>query len=190
MQHIPVEILNEIFKHLIPDILLVHDPRKFPWYVGQICASWRAHFTSTPWIWRKFIVFVYQTPERDLDNAARLVRLCIQRSMNQPLSFSFLYTHKSSPQKGRQYINQMLSDLIAESQRWEVVDVEADFLSLEAFCLPNLSNHFPLLRSMALQTNGDRSSWDKPKFRDLFLRAHSLTRVELDRLPGYDFNWS
>ncbi|KIL59778.1 hypothetical protein M378DRAFT_14620 [Amanita muscaria Koide BX008] len=188
MQHIPAEIINEIFKHLILDILLVHERRKFPWYVGQICASWRAHFTSTPWIWRKFIIDVDHTTERDLEHATRLVRLCIQHSMNQPLSFSFIYTQKFLPSKGRQYVNQMLSDLIAESQRWEVVDVEADLLSLEAFCLPNLSNHFPLLHSMALRTQG--ILWSKPKCWELFLRAHSLTRVELETLPGYDFDWS
>ncbi|KAM6495206.1 hypothetical protein JOM56_009829 [Amanita muscaria] len=193
MQHIPAEIINEIFKHIILDILLVHDPGKSPWYVGQICASWRAAFTSTPWIWRKFIIDVDHTSdtiECDLDHATRLVRLCIQRSMNQPLSFSFIYIQTSSSPKGRQYVNRMLSDLIAESQRWEVVDVEADLLPLEAFCLPNIStrNHLPLLRSMALQTQGILCS--KPKCWELFLRAHSLTRVELVTLPGYDFDWS
>ncbi|KAM6495222.1 hypothetical protein JOM56_009845 [Amanita muscaria] len=82
----------------------------------------------------------------------------------------------------------MLSDLIVESQRWEVVDVEASFLAFEAFCLPNQSNYPPLLRSMALRTRA--IFLDKRKCWELFLNAHNLTRVELDMLPGYDFDWS
>ncbi|KAM6501416.1 hypothetical protein JOM56_004430 [Amanita muscaria] len=189
MQHVPAEIINEIFKHLIIDILVALNPREFPWYVGQICASWRAEFTSTAWIWRKFtIADARPITEHGLEKAARLVKLCIQRSRNEPISFTFLFCGKYLRPKERQYVNQMLSDLIIESQRWEVVDVEAELLSLKTFCLPNLSNHFPLLRSMALRIHGIH--WDEPKCWESFLCAHSLTRVELDELPRYDFDWS
>ncbi|KIL65220.1 hypothetical protein M378DRAFT_533772 [Amanita muscaria Koide BX008] len=196
MQHIPAEIINEILKHLVPNILLVHNPGEFRWNVGQICASWRAVFTSTPWIWRKFSVDVTQITYRNLDDAVHLVKLCIQRSRNQPISFSLLYYDRSHASyatclsQGKmqimQCVNQILSDLIAESQRWEVVEVEPPLISLKAFCPPNLLNPFPLLRSMALQSP---TVWMSERWK-LFLCTHSLTRVEVSSLPTYDFDWS
>ncbi|KIL55044.1 hypothetical protein M378DRAFT_18299 [Amanita muscaria Koide BX008] len=190
MQHIPAEIINEIFKHLIPNILLVHSPREFPWNVGQICASWRAVFTSTPWIWRKFSVYVTQITDRNLDHAPHLVKLCIQRSRDQPLSFSLLYYDRYASyatrlrEKEMQCVSQMLSDLVAESQHWEVVEVEPPLISLKAFCPRNLLNPFLLLCLMALQYR----TYSKPECWEPFF---SLTRVEIASLARpYDFDWS
>ena len=94
------DLVFEIFRHFLPGLTLsVIEPKLFPWYVGQICGSWRSVFISHTGSWSNLIVEADFYDVQCAKHALQILKLCLLHN-NQPLSFklnNFYSTKRQQP---------------------------------------------------------------------------------------------
>ncbi|SJL11141.1 uncharacterized protein ARMOST_14544 [Armillaria ostoyae] len=100
--------------------------REGPWYLGQVCSSWRNVIeTLCPELWATMIVnlrisFPY---ERLFGNLVEILRIVLERSRNHPLSFSFRFHGTEVEESNIPEIEQCFDTMITHSKRWKAVDL-------------------------------------------------------------------
>jgi hypothetical protein len=148
-QNLAPELVFGILRHFIPFRglkLSVTKPELFPWYLGQICSSWREVFISYPAFWNYFIIQLEfeSVSFTDLDRALAILHACLPRSRNSPFSFQLvLYPYKLYY---RMRGEQILELLVGQSTRWH--DAHIDLYELELPVLYTVKDKLPMLHSM------------------------------------------
>ncbi|KAF8631105.1 hypothetical protein AX17_005150 [Amanita inopinata Kibby_2008] len=196
VQHVPPEIVREIFDHFSTS-LPVHVPKRFPWYLGHVCSSWRAVFSSmTTQFWSRIIIdryrlgeWLHESPqcyERILD----LMDFFLERNPDQPFSFKFLL-HRYYRQEESFHVRRILDTLIQQSARWQDV-----FIILHESEIPTLyrvKDRLPLLRSLKLCIADDEEDEEfrtvPEPYTDVFKGAPLLRRVMLGSISTWSFDW-
>ncbi|KAF8629524.1 hypothetical protein AX17_005650 [Amanita inopinata Kibby_2008] len=188
----PPEIVCEVFSHFSA-WMPVHDPSLFPWYLGQICRAWRTIFISKPTFWSHIDVnlgSIHQTEDSDHHRYGRaldLVKLCMQRSNGQPISFIYRNLRHSSTFSALEYSHKILQLLVTESTRWLHVRISLSYFDYEKLC--PIEGRLPLLRS--LQFSQETAFTSVPgSCQNVFRDARALTSIHLRYLSTWRFNWS
>ena len=205
-QSLTPELVFEIFRHFLPDLTLsVTEPELFPWYLGQICGSWRRVVISHAGFWSKLIIIsghCYGDGPlliRDVqcaNRALQLLNLCLCRSSDRPLSFKFahclLEPSDSIDQKAlSKCYRQMLDLLIGESTRWRDAYISLTGES-ELPILYKIKNKLPMLRSIRIQLldADDFITYPPTVYEDLFENAPQLGRLYIEDRPSWHVDWS
>ncbi|KAF8634707.1 hypothetical protein AX15_000762 [Amanita polypyramis BW_CC] len=184
MQSAPLEIIHEVIKYLATPMVVIESSPSFPWYLGQICATWRNAFVGAPWMWNRMEIEVLPFTSRQ--GVLQLVELCIERSGNHPLCLYVSQPYTEGVCAPANKVNeQILAALVAESSRWH--SVELDY-SLMEFFHRNSTTSFPLLRSLRL--HHDDYVMKHEELSDLFMNSPQLTELQLDSIPELNFDWS
>lgn len=156
------ELVLGIFRHFLSGLKLsVTEPALFPWYLGQICSSWREIFISYPAFWSNFIIHLESQVELQYDfveahcttmhvevDAHRALAIlnttCLPRSGNFPFSFK-LVVYSSRMLKKRGGL-QILELLVRQCTRWHDAHIELHESGLPV--LYRVKGKLPVLRSM------------------------------------------
>ena len=119
------ELIYEILTYCLSDTTLdTFIPKRFPWYLGHICRSWRSVFTSSPRFWDRFTFIAerFVTHHLDSERASTLVELCIKRTKDQP--FSFRFNAKPKDYLAASYMYRAMKTIVAHADRWSVAYVK------------------------------------------------------------------
>ncbi len=195
------EIVSEIFKNFSTTVI-IHKPQLFPWFLGQICAGWRAVFLSlSTQFWGYIAIDVSQTKKQFPDSTAYFERaldilnFCLKCSEGCPLSFmfklsAFYYADEYA------YVVDILDALITQSMRW----LTAQFYSVPATELRRLhyvKGRIPLLQSFVFMRSED--FWPlgtveplpvDERFAGTFEQSPSLKRLQLSDITISKFHWT
>ena len=204
VQTLPSEVIHEIYGYFAtPMYLWLYKPNnfpEFPWYLGQICASWRAIFNSmSSNFWNKLDIHLerqpctavvgqyFEIPKLSLryDLMLLMLRHFLDRTRGQPFSFRIKAAHILDREEP--IIVRLLELLVAESPRWR----EAYFNALKASYIPILyqvKHHLPLLKTLELDLH---TCEGVPAYTyDLFEDAPHLKCVDLGHLADWQVNWA
>ncbi|KAF8346406.1 hypothetical protein F5887DRAFT_110038 [Amanita rubescens] len=200
-QSLAAELIFEILSHaLTGSKLLVFQPRSFPWYLGQICQSWRAVFVTSPQFWHAFhidfwnVMFLIppkQLLEADLPFAQRaleLVMLCLHRSKNYPILFKYITTTLDQDDKRPllRFHCQILAALVAESDRWQEADIVLQPEELTVF--HDVKAPFSLLNALQFSVVDDPDD-HRAIIQSILSNAPRLTRVVMEFDSRLKFTW-
>ncbi|KAF8623763.1 hypothetical protein AX15_006205 [Amanita polypyramis BW_CC] len=194
VQKLPSDIIREVLKYFGTPMPL-HKPQRFPWYLGQVCASWRRIFTSmTSQFWNRLDINLHVMNELHndpdslyayYDHMLRLLQYFLDQARGQSLSFQFK-TRFHCLEREDEYVGRMLELLVAESLRWE--DVYVLFRISHLPILYRAKNRLPLLRSLQLiKRTYDKGPGD---VYDLFEDTPRLKCLELGHLSDWRVSWS
>ncbi|KAM6492782.1 hypothetical protein JOM56_012506 [Amanita muscaria] len=122
-QDLTMDIVREIFKYfstplVIPILDSDHEDRNnmepFPWYLGQICSSWRTTFFSMySDFWSTININAHHRyPHSVWEEAVSVATVFLERTEGRPFSFSVDAKHPCPP---------ILDLFIAESTRWRAI---------------------------------------------------------------------
>ena len=188
VQTLPSEIVREIYGYFATPMYL-HNPNRFPWYLGQICASWRAIFNSmSSYFWHKLDINVneFHHVSKLYIRYDLMLRHFLDRTGGQPFSF-WLKARYYCLDDGDELIAHLLELLVAESPRWR----EAYFNTLRASYLSILyraKHRLPLLNNLQLDLHTREG---EPAYTyDLFEDAPHLKCVDLGQLADWRVNWA
>ncbi|KAF7296008.1 F-box domain-containing protein [Mycena kentingensis (nom. inval.)] len=171
-RQIPVEVLEVIFLHTLPEGEARPLRREAPLLLCQICSAWRAVALATPRLWAALSLSVDRRPGEWRD----LIETWLGRSADCPLDISFVTGRNGDPNGGRTmmqfpYFNEHVVRMVRPySRRWQ--RLQLDVSALSATRLLNAS--LPRLETLELNTRGEMSSLyisfaDAPKLRRVFL---------------------
>ncbi|KAK0447827.1 uncharacterized protein EV420DRAFT_1567799 [Desarmillaria tabescens] len=157
--------------------------REGPWYLGQVCSSWRQVIeTLCPELWASIIVrvsFSYMPPKGKLVERLRVV---LERSCNHPLDFHFRFCGTEVEESDFEEMERCFDVMIAHSNRWRVADMMITPSLIER--LPRIRGKIDWLRVMYLSCGyepgpGDIHAFEiAPKLEDLYLRGmHGETNI-------------
>ncbi|KAE9402156.1 hypothetical protein BT96DRAFT_1017738 [Gymnopus androsaceus JB14] len=155
-QHLPFDVLSEIFKYL-PDLELAEEaesevispktgpyilrPAKYPWYLTRICSAWRYAALYEARLWSRVHVEVgHRSPS---PGKVELLREYLSRSRNQPLFVSIHCTWVGGAEE-----NALLSVLFPTSNRWVFFSLHVLSKCLSTFHA--LADSFPNLETLHL----------------------------------------
>ncbi|KAJ7699812.1 hypothetical protein B0H16DRAFT_1705787 [Mycena metata] len=171
LQHLPTELLVEIFLCLLDPSAQFNPRSNAPWLLSHVCRHWRSVALGSPRLWRHFVLpdsLHYFRPTVDL------VALQLERARTIPLAL-----YLSDVGLGQK----ILDLLLPASSRWQDAEVILD-TSHRFF-----DTQFPILRKLILET-----IWDIPACAKMVDSLPALTHLELrtslDRLPPLLFPWS
>jgi hypothetical protein len=120
MPHIPLEILQEVFKQCSSPLrpLIAHE---FPWYLGHVCSQWRVLFFSMrSTFWNRIAIqLFYSGKERSASRIEEIVAFFLDRTCGRPFSFQLYispaFTFDVQP---------ILLDLVDHSEQWEEASIQ------------------------------------------------------------------
>ena len=190
-QSLAPELVFEIFRHFLPGLTLsVTEPKLFPWYLGQICGSWRSIFVSHAGFWSNLIVEADFYNVQRAKRALQILKLCLLRSNDQPLSFKLTYVlFKASDDRSRRarktLSKRCLNLLIGESTRRR--DAYITIGEPELPILYKIHHRLPMLRSVQIQLSDVDGvvTLPPPIYEDLFENAPQLRRLCIDKDPSW-----
>ncbi len=127
---VPSEITSEILRHVwkndyhLPGMpgFNVFTIKKGPWYLGQVCSSWRNVIeTLCPELWSTMTVKIpFSYPQVPLKaEAVEILRVVLKRSRNHPLDFHFDGTEVGEVQVMKRCFDVMVS----HSNRWRAIEI-------------------------------------------------------------------
>ncbi|KAM6490580.1 hypothetical protein JOM56_013923 [Amanita muscaria] len=188
------EVIREIF-HYFSTPLHLHELNSFPWYLGHVCASWRAVFMTMPLhFWNKlditldFMDNLYDDPLRRKNRyelMLHVLRFFLDRTNRHP--FSFQLERRFQCLEGEEdYIGSVLEMLVAESTRWE--DVFIRYQQSHVPILYRARNRLPLLRSVQLLRS--RFDGEQSLGYDLLEGASCLRSVSIADLCEWQMDWT
>ncbi|KAK2460456.1 hypothetical protein APHAL10511_007621 [Amanita phalloides] len=186
------ELVFEIFRHFLPRLKLsVIRPKLFPWYLGQICSSWRDVFVSSPEFWCH--LDFHLDVDFDVDRGLVISNVCLPRSNPRPISFTYIQDYPPDENQKLERCRQILNLLINQSTRWRDAYFEVHVAEIP-FIYP-VKNKLPILRSIKVKTVGGIEisfgrCYPDPIFDDLFLDAPQLKRMCISGNPYWKVNWS
>ena len=179
-RRIPAEIVHEIFSHLSSP-LRVHEPREFPWYLGQICSEWRVTFLSMQsFFWNELEIETLE--DRDGQSGPSpctmaMIDFFLDNIRGASFSFTFF---KQSKQTGTPYAHRILPKLVGHSMQWKNVSVRLLLSEVPFLC--NAKNRLSSLKSLELilgavdSIPGDQLT---PQLGNIFEDAPLLTDIRL-----------
>ncbi|KAM6499478.1 hypothetical protein JOM56_004986 [Amanita muscaria] len=189
------EILSKVFLGLT---LPVIKPKLFPWYLGHICSSWRAVFTSSPRFWSALVIDFepegndVKTNPYHMERALFLTEMCLKQSKNHPLSFQFKfngmpYGEEHSRSFQLKPCHKMLQAMMAHSTRW--LDAYFYLSYREVSMLYAVKTQLPILRAFRLRCYYDPYDENPPQFGNLFEDAFQVRRACIFDYPVWKLNW-
>ncbi|KAF8629448.1 hypothetical protein AX15_003442 [Amanita polypyramis BW_CC] len=175
----PPEIIHQVFEHF-PTPLFTNNPARFPWYLGQVCSSWRAEFLSMRRVfWNEIVVRSGTNGNRNVLDMVRMFLAC-----NEGETFSFEL--RADP-RGGEYFRAVIDLLASKSIYWRRAT-----LAISISEVPVLySARGKLLHLESLELYIEERDEDIPGLlTDTFGNAPSLTRMTLRYLSTWKFDWS
>ena len=159
------ELVFGILRHFLPAgglKLSVIEPALFPWYLGQICSSWREVFISYPEFWNNLVIHLQSHRDKNFcttigvdanfNRALAILNTCLPRSRNCPLSFQFiLYSDELcyGPENSKSRCSlQILELLVGESTRWRDAHIELHESGLPVYMVEDKLPSFTLCGSI------------------------------------------
>ena len=182
------ELIYEILAYCLLDTTLdTCSPNLFPWYLGQICRSWRSVFTSSPRFWDRFkfdaCLLTGAFKEVDLECALTLVELCVKRTKDRP--FSFRFNAKDFDSHVASYMSRAMKTIVANADRWSAAYFKVEgFGGLPAELLLKAKHRF----GQSLHTLQVSIPLETATHPSLFEDAPNLTRVFT--IDYYHLRWS
>ncbi|PPQ71264.1 hypothetical protein CVT26_012035 [Gymnopilus dilepis] len=182
LRRLPPEILQEIFKALIPSFTQTHPrwrtPADLPWILGQVCHTWRVNALAVSELWAHLpsINLLRKAPRKTAVQMQYLSEL-LRRSKGASLE---LYVHSRAFEGTKHPVIDLLCE---HAERWAVASFElAPHTLLGGF--KSVKGRIHNLRSLTLQTRIMRDMdliMDGPSFvpLDLFEDAPSLEVVSV-----------
>ena len=190
MSDIPLDIMQDVFKHFSSPLRLGAATRNFPWHLGHVCSQWRAVFFSMRSTFWNRIKFDWYDVTR-LGQAQEIVAFFLDRTCGAPLSLEMRLLRQCYP-----YVRPILVDLIVHSEQWEELDISLEPSELRFLC--GIKGRLPLLRKLRITVMKDtnRRSTDRAivpsTVVNVFGDAPLLTNAMLWNVPlwQFKFNWS
>ncbi|KIL55039.1 hypothetical protein M378DRAFT_18293 [Amanita muscaria Koide BX008] len=190
------ELIHKIFQNFSTPLHL-HDLNSFPWYLGHVCALWRAVFmTMHLQFWNKldikldFIDNLCDYPFKKISRyeLMRYVLKFFLNRTNRPFSFQLRPQYALGEED---YVSPMLEMLVAESTRWEDVSISWDQRS-HVPILYRARNRLPLLRSLQLfkPSLTFKFNDELPLGHDLLEGASCLRNVRIADLCEWRVDWT
>ncbi|PFH46236.1 hypothetical protein AMATHDRAFT_8063 [Amanita thiersii Skay4041] len=184
---IPPEILCEVLSYF-STTLIVNRTSSFPWYLGHICASWRATFLSMHQFWTRIDINLLSwslEPVEELTalsyHAFELVQMFLERTQGRLFAFRYQAPYNSALQMDpleTRRDHQILHALADCSDRW--VGASLSLYESDLHILQPVKGRLPHLRM--LETHylvEDNRELDHPYidvFRDVALEHVYLVR--------------
>jgi hypothetical protein len=199
-QTLAPELVFEIFRRFLPGLTLsVTEPKLFPWYLGQICGSWRSVLISHAGFWSNLIVKAEFYDVQRAKHALQMLKLCLLRSNDRPLSFNFKSvlpqpsdnsSRRARKTLSKRCLQKMLNLLIGESTRWR--DAYITIRESELPILYKINHKLPMLRSAQIQLSYTDGSVARPPliYEDLLENAPQLRRLYIHQDPSWKVDWS
>ncbi len=191
---LPPEVVREIYGYIYAPVRL-HKLNDFPWYLGQICASWRLIFHSmTTSFWNQLDIDLstmdkYRDPElmhHHYDIMLLALRYFLDHTRGRPFSFQFKTRQRCMAEED-EWIIRLFELLVAESIRWREINIRVN-----SFLLPILygaKHHMPLLSSAQLVQVPYPTNLQY--IHDLFEDVPHLTCLELSPpFSDWRVNWA
>ena len=190
-QSTPPEVIFEIFKPFATrlDVRSSGRTHQFPWYLGQICSTWRSVFLSMHCeFWSEFCLSPDSALQRDTQvtqememRCTAIAKLFLEYGRGRPFSFEI---HQGAPS------SRLLDIFMRESERW--LDVQCTMYTSKIRSLSAIKNRIPLLRTLVLFPIGlNPHKWNAASgCQDVFKNAPRLTRLRTYCLSKWEFNWS
>ncbi|PBK69579.1 hypothetical protein ARMSODRAFT_1018962 [Armillaria solidipes] len=128
IRRIPLEITIEIIRRSWKNSLSgfhVFRILEGPWYLGQVCSSWRNVIEKhCPELWATMVVgsFSYEGKVAKKSDRVEMLRIVLERSRNHPLNFRFDYdlaVKEGEPD----VMGKCLDIMVAHSKRWRAVEM-------------------------------------------------------------------
>ncbi|KAM6497449.1 hypothetical protein JOM56_007922 [Amanita muscaria] len=201
LQFLANELIYAILRHFLPESQLsVAESDLFPWYLGEICSTWRTVFISSPQFWSTLHIDIDACIEEDLpcyDSIFELVQVALTRSNGHPLSLSitmyWVFEEDAASATIRRRTKDILEMLVAHSMNWKDL-----CMVLHHSCYPTLykaKGRLPVLCSIKAPfttlTMPQQTGSDSINFQDIFMNATQLTRVRFFAVEKYwRINWS
>ncbi|KIL64822.1 hypothetical protein M378DRAFT_162673, partial [Amanita muscaria Koide BX008] len=153
--------------------------KPFPWYLGQICSSWRTTFFSMySEFWSTITINAHHRYHHSVwEEAVSVAKVFLEHTGGRPFSFSVDAKHPCPP---------ILDLFIAESTRWKAVSLCLDDDDENIPLLRSVKNRIPQLRSLAV-------SIELGMPRDLpliFEDVPALLHLSLIQLGNWRMDWS
>ncbi|KAM6492563.1 hypothetical protein JOM56_012287 [Amanita muscaria] len=194
---LPLEIIFEIFGIFLPGLKIStteHD--QFPWYLGQVCMTWRNAFLTFPQLWSTLdINLEWHLDHTTLERRLAMVEECLLRSGNHTISFRFTVwlslqcpCLSPSPSPEALCCGQILDRLVEQSTRWR--DAYFTLHICKAETLYSVKNRLPMLRSIQCRFMRYGTQVDMQDLNDMLVDAPRLTRISLDESIKWNIDWS
>ncbi|TFK36214.1 hypothetical protein BDQ12DRAFT_253643 [Crucibulum laeve] len=178
IRRLPKDILSRIFKFYRPELVFFDpSPTENDFVIRQICSHWRSVVVGCNELWADFVIDFkgamdrLEEPDPSLlvDQANRLLNVCIVRSGDHPIRFGLFM-----PTSIVGYASDLLAQLWAVTDRWKLVSLNMDVRQFAS----HAPKHYelPILHEVVI---ADREADYRPDLK-LFSSAPKLTRLELD----------
>nr|GAT53675.1 predicted protein [Mycena chlorophos] len=184
VRRLPAEVLGEIFLWTLKSCY----PRsrtgtRAPWYLGQVCRSWRNIALCLPHLWSKIRIDEHNS---ESVQGRREIEEQLARSATTPLSV-FIMWPSHTPEKLAESA-QLVELVVAHCERWRHLAIEA--MANIGELLPVLApakGHLPQLEKLRFQLY-----WDAPYQSDMFMDAPKLFYVKIaqQRLDCFPVPWN
>ncbi|KAM6492564.1 hypothetical protein JOM56_012288 [Amanita muscaria] len=192
-----LEIIFEIFGHFLPGLKVsITEHHQFPWYLGQVCMTWRNAFLTFPQLWSTLdIDLAKQHPDHTtLEHNLAMVEECLLRSGNHTISFRFTLWQSfqcrglsPSPSPEALCCGQILDRLVEQSNRWRDAYFTLHICKAETH---RVKIRLPMLRSLQCRFVRYDTEVDMQDFNNLLVDAPRLTRIFLDESIKWNIDWS
>lgn len=132
VRRIPIEIVSEIFNHVLDHHYMVFDSTAGPWVLSQICRRWRSIAVSHSAMWSsmslsyKFGPLDFHYPKDPL----ALLQTALERSEQHTLDISLNYSRTLGVELGD--VQKILDIVMAHAPRWESIDFTLSRAGLSA----------------------------------------------------------
>ncbi|RDB17287.1 hypothetical protein Hypma_001726 [Hypsizygus marmoreus] len=170
---LPPEIIGEIFIHCLPRWYTFPKAGEVPMLLCQVCSYWRQVAISTPILWSSFSSIT--DPLAKKATHLSLVKLWLNRSRNQPLSFSLHSAPKS---------HWVMEEFLKEIHRWHEVVIGLDDVLGRKF-LRIQGRNAPWLESVWLTIQP--GNWDVDQLGPVLNSFPALHRLQLSNTPTASF---
>ncbi|KIL64827.1 hypothetical protein M378DRAFT_162681 [Amanita muscaria Koide BX008] len=189
---IPRDIIREILSHF-KSALLTYRLGKFPWYLGHICAAWRAEFLPLcDTISIELALLEPTTSSTGLgfsplpsnyERMLNVLRWYLDQNSDIPFSFTFCMAYSYIPAQSA-YARRALVMLCEQSMRW--LDAGLCIWEEEIDVLSQVKNRIPLLQGLVLDVGSASFQMDS----DTFNNAPALSTLNLHIRAPWNFPWT
>ncbi|KAF9523376.1 hypothetical protein CPB83DRAFT_898856 [Crepidotus variabilis] len=178
VRRLPFEILLEIFHHCVVPTSWstafdkhAHAP---PWYLGQICTSWRMAALAAPALWTTVLSPSIMSTYHTISKQLKALEEQLRRSGASRLSISIeagntLWSNQSA----------IVDALVRHSEKWGTLNFKAGIKGL--VFLRGVKNRIPLLTTLKIWTLGREPSVSGMNFT-MFEQAPLLQSISLHGL--------
>nr|GAT49197.1 predicted protein [Mycena chlorophos] len=170
VRRLPAEVLGEIFLWVLK-LYRVQNGTRAPWFIGQVCRSWRNVAVSLPSLWAKVTVHNDYKNLADVRRRTHEIEEQLARSSGASLSVLIFWSTQAESQYTE--YSRLVELVVRHCDRWKhfVISSSSDVERLFALLEP-AKNRLPRLVKAKFQVH-----WARQIESDVFMHAPNLSRL-------------